>query len=87
MQNGMTPIVLPQTDVDYIMGNALKGVGYQVTVDLEAQTVTDEQGFSASFDFDPFRRNSLLKGLDDIGITLQNSEAIGEFEAARAPRW
>ncbi len=87
MQNGMAPIVLPQDDVDYIMGNALKGVGYKVTVDLESQTVTDDQGFSANFDFDPFRRNSLIKGLDDIGITLQNRDAIDEFEAARAPRW
>ena len=87
MQNGMVPIVLAQSDVDYIMGNALKGVGYQVTVNLETQTVSDEQGFSANFDFDPFRRNSLLNGLDDIGITLQHSNAIDAFETARAPRW
>ncbi len=87
MQNGMVPIVLSQNQVDHIMGNALKGAGYQVTVDLEAQTVSDDQGFSASFEFDAFRRNSLMNGLDDIGITLQNSDAINEFESARAPRW
>ena len=87
MQNGMAPIVLSQPQVDYIMGNALKGVGYEVTVDLENQTVTDDQGFYANFEFDSFRRNSLLKGLDDIGITLQNRDAINEFEAARSARW
>ncbi len=87
MQNGMVPVVLSQSEVDYIMGNALKGVGYEVTVDLENQTVTDDQGFLAKFEFDPFRRNSLMKGLDDIGITLQNSEAIDEFEAVRPARW
>ncbi len=87
MQNGMVPVVLSQSEVDYIMGNALKGVGYEVTVDLENQTVTDDQGFLAKFEFDPFRRNSLMKGLDDIGITLQNSEAIDEFEAVQPARW
>ena len=87
MQNGMVPVVLSQTEADYIMGNALKGVGYELTVDLETQTVFDDHGFSAKFEFDPFRRNSLLKGLDDIGITLQNGEAIDRFEAARSPRW
>ena len=87
MQNGMVPIVLSQNQVDYIMGNALKGVGYQVTVDLETQTVSDDEGFSASFEFDSFRRNSLIKGLDDIDITLQFDDAIDEFESARAARW
>lgn len=87
MQNGMVPIVLSQSEVDYIMGNALKGVGYEITVDLLNQTVNDDQGFEAKFEIDPFRRNSLIEGLDDIGITLQNSDAIDEFEAARPPRW
>ncbi len=87
MQNGMTPVVLMQSDVDYIMGNALKGAGYKVTVDLQTQTVSDDSGFEASFEFDAFRRNSLLKGLDDIDITLQFDEAIAEFETARTARW
>lgn len=87
MQNGMTPVVLMQSDVDYIMGNALKGAGYKVTVDLQTQTVSDDSGFEASFEFDAFRRNSLLKGLDDIDITLQFDDAIAEFETARTARW
>ena len=87
MQNGMVPIVLSQPEVDYVMGNSLKEVGYQVTVDLEAQTISDENDFFTRFEFDPFRRNSLLKGLDDIDITLQFDESIADFEGARTARW
>ena len=87
MQNGMVPVVLSQNEVDHVMGNALKGAGYEVTVDLISQTVSDGQGFEARFEFDGFRRNSLMKGLDDIDITLQFDDAIADFETARAPRW
>ena len=87
MQNGMAPVVLTQSEVDYIMGNAFKGTGYTVTVDLQTQTVSDDLGFKASFEFDAFRRNSLLKGLDDIDITLQFDDAIADFETARTARW
>lgn len=87
MQNGMAPIVLEQSEVDLIMGKSIQRNGYTITVDLEQQTISDDDGFQAAFDFDPFRRNSLLKGLDDIDITLQFSPEISEFETARSPRW
>lgn len=87
MQNGMAPIVLEQSEVDLIMGKSIQRNGYTITVDLEQQTVSDDDGFQAIFDFDSFRRNSLLKGLDDIDITLQFSPEISEFETARSPRW
>lgn len=87
MQNGMAPIVLEQSEVDLIMGKSIQRNGYTITVDLEQQTISDDDGFQATFDFDPFRRNSLLKGLDDIDITLQFSPDISEFETARSPRW
>ncbi len=87
MQNGMVPVVLAQDHVDYIMGRALKGVAYQVTVDLESQTVTDEDGLNVGFEIDPFRKNSLLNGLDDIGITLQHGDEIERFESSRVARW
>ena len=87
MQNGMAPVVLSQSEVDYVMGNALKGVGYKVTVDLGTQTVSDDEGFDAKFEFDAFRRNSLIKGLDDIDITMQFDESIDDFESARSARW
>lgn len=84
MQNGMVPVILTQEEVDTIMGKALQRTGYEVTVDLESQTVTDGDGFEAKFEIDPFRRNSLLKGLDDIGLTLEFEDEIAGFEAARA---
>ena len=69
------------------MARSLRGSGYSATVDLESQTVTDDQGLSASFEIDPFRKNSLLKGLDDVGITLDYEESIESFESKRAARW
>ena len=87
MQNGLLPVILDGSEVDTIMARALRGSGYKVTVDLASQTVTDDQGLNASFDVDPFRKNSLLEGLDDVGITLTLGEAIDSFEEKRAARW
>lgn len=87
MQNGMLPVILSESEVDTIMARSLRGYGYKVTVDLESQTVTDDQGLNASFDVDPFRKNSLLEGLDDVGITMGLSEEIDSFEAKRTARW
>ena len=87
MQNGLLPVILSESEVDTIMARALRGSGYKVTVDLESQTVTDDQGLSANFDVDPFRKNSLLEGLDDVGITMSFGEAIDSFEEKRAARW
>ena len=87
MQNGLLPVVLDSSEVDTVMARALRGSGYAATVDLESQTVTDDQGLNAGFDVDPFRKNSLLNGLDDIGITLDYEELIKSFELKRAARW
>ena len=87
MQNGMVPVVLEESTVDAIMGKALQRSGYEVTVDLMNLRVTDSDGLSAEFELDPFRRNSLLNGLDDIGITLTHSDAIDQFEGQRVDRW
>lgn len=87
MQNGMVPVVLEEPEVDEIMGKALRRTGYEVTVDLMNLRVTDSDGLSAVFELDPFRRNSLLKGLDDIGITLAHSDAIDQYESHRGERW
>ena len=59
---------------------------YTLTVDLKAQTVSDTHGFSIGFTVDPFRRELLLNGLDDIGLTLQHEPEITAFEAKR-PQW
>ena len=83
LQNGLLPVRLSEADVDKLMIRAKEVPGYQLTVDLENSTVSDGQGFSASFDLDEFKRYCLLNGLDDIGITLQEADAISAFEAQR----
>ena len=87
MQNGLLPVILDSSEVDTVMARALRGSGYSATVDLESQTVTDDQGLDANFEVDPFRKNSLLKGLDDVGITLNYEDSIESFESNRAARW
>lgn len=82
-QNGLLPVVLSPAEVDAIIARAQEIDGYEVTVDLEAQEVRDAYGFSASFEIDPFRKENLVQGLDDIGLTLRNEEAIADFERAR----
>jgi 3-isopropylmalate/(R)-2-methylmalate dehydratase small subunit len=82
-KNGMLPVRLPEEQVDQLFGRALAPSGYELTVDLERQWVTDEMGLRFSFDVDPFRRLCLLKGLDDIGLTLQHEDKIREHERHR----
>ena len=82
-QNGLLPVALSPAEVDAIIARAQEIDGYEVTVDLEAQEVRDAHGFSASFEIDPFRKENLVQGLDDIGLTLRNEEAIADFERAQ----
>ena len=77
------PVELDDADVAHIMAAALVGNGYEVTVDLEGQEVRDRSGWNARFSIDPFRRHSLLNGLDDIGLTLTLEAEIQAFEEAR----
>ena len=86
IQNGMLPVVLAEEQVRALMRRAQARPGHQATVDLVSQTVTDDEGFAASFDIDPFVRERLLNGLDDIGMTLRLDDAITAFEQRR-PRW
>ena len=81
MQNGLITIVLSQEKVDKIMTNAIRVPKYKLTVNLETQNVSDNNDFSSDFDFDQFRKDSILKGLDDIGITLQFEKEISNFES------
>ncbi len=86
IQNGMLPVVLPEEQVNELLRRAQERSGYQATVDLVEQRVTDDDGFSASFDIDPFVRERLLNGLDDIGMTLTHDDDISAYEASR-PGW
>ena len=83
-QNGLLPVALSADEVAMLMRRTQDAPGYRLTVDLQAQTVSDGQGFEAHFDIDPFRRERLLQGLDDIGLTLQHADSIAAFEAARS---
>ena len=82
-KNGILPIALPQAEVDKLMSDAKQGNGTVLTINLEAQTITRPNGETISFDVDPFRKNCLIEGLDDIGLTLKKSEKIDVFEAER----
>jgi 3-isopropylmalate/(R)-2-methylmalate dehydratase small subunit len=82
-KNGILPIALPQAEVDKLMSDAKQGNGTVLTINLEAQTITRPNGETISFDVDPFRKNCLIEGLDDIGLTLKKREKIDDFEAER----
>jgi 3-isopropylmalate/(R)-2-methylmalate dehydratase small subunit len=79
-KNGILLVTLPEDQVQTLLDRAATTDNYQLTVSLEDQTVKDEQGFSASFSIDPFRRYCLLEGLDDIGLTLRHAAALDTFE-------
>ena len=64
----------------------LKLTKYKITVNLEKQIIYDDLGFESSFDFDYFRKESILKGLDDIGITLEFEDEINNFES-KLKKW
>jgi 3-isopropylmalate/(R)-2-methylmalate dehydratase small subunit len=76
-QTGLLVVTLPAEEVRELMGSS------ELTVDLEAQTISDPAGRTVAFDFDPFLRHRLLNGLDDIALTLEHEPAITAFEAGR----
>ena len=79
-KNGLLPIVLDADIVDQLFQEMYASEGYQLTVDLEAQVVRKPDGTEFAFEVDAFRKHCLLEGLDDIGLTLQDAEAIRAFE-------
>lgn len=82
VKNGILPVVLPQEAIDRLMEVAREG--HEITVDLDTQTVTTPFQDRFTFDIDPFRKHCLLNGLDEIALTLDSQQAIGQFEQARA---
>jgi 3-isopropylmalate/(R)-2-methylmalate dehydratase small subunit len=81
VKNGILPVVLPQEAVDRLLDVARQGE--PISVDLEHQTVTTAFQDRFTFALDPFRRDCLLGGLDEVGLTMARGEAIGGFEAQR----
>ena len=82
-QNGFLPVALPENIVRQLLDRAEQEPGYELTIDLEHQTVADERDTLASFDIDPAVKHRLLNGLDDIGLTLQHASDIAAFEQRR----
>ena len=80
-KNGVLPIALDESIIDDLFARAGQE-GYQLTVDLESQTISDESGLNVAFEVDGFRRHCLLNGLDDIALTLQHESKITDFELA-----
>jgi 3-isopropylmalate/(R)-2-methylmalate dehydratase small subunit len=80
-KNGIVLIRLSEEQVALLLNRAATTPNYQPTVSLEAQTVTDDEGFHATFEIDPFRKFCLTEGLDDIGLTLRHASALDAFEA------
>jgi 3-isopropylmalate/(R)-2-methylmalate dehydratase small subunit len=83
-KNGLLPVILTEEQVDILFNEMNAEEGYQLSVDLHAQTVTSDSGHVFSFELDEFRKECLLKGLDEIGLTLQEADAIKAYEADRA---
>jgi 3-isopropylmalate/(R)-2-methylmalate dehydratase small subunit len=81
-KNSMLPIRLSEEMVEELFSRAAEHPGYRLTADLESCTLSDEHGFSTAIEVDAFRRTNLLKGLDDIGLTLEHEADITAYEAA-----
>jgi len=82
-KNGLLPIVLGAEQVDELFRQCETNEGYRLKVDLAAQTITTPDGETIAFDVDPFRKECLLNGWDDIGLTLRHADEIRAFEAKR----
>lgn len=79
-KNGILPVVVTEEQLKALLDDASRGSNATLTVDLEAQTISGPDGGTISFDIDPARKNALLQGLDDVGLTLEKAPAISTFE-------
>jgi 3-isopropylmalate/(R)-2-methylmalate dehydratase small subunit len=83
-KNGMLPIRLSEEQVEELFQREQKHRPYELAADLASCTLSDNHGFKATFDVEPFRRHCLLNGLDDIGLTLEHEAKITAYEKAHA---
>ena len=83
-KNGILLVRLTEEEIDNLFRRAAEHEGYQLTVDLEAKTITDSYGLVQPFEIDDFRRTRLLNGLDDIALTLQHEDEIAAYEKAHS---
>ncbi|MAZ89834.1 MAG: 3-isopropylmalate dehydratase small subunit [Cellvibrionaceae bacterium] len=82
-KNGLLPIILDAEIVEQLFQEMYAREGYELSIDLATQSVSTPSGESFSFEVDEFRKHCLLNGLDDIGLTLQEADAIRSYEAQR----
>ncbi len=82
-KNGLLPIVLPDFHLDHLFQEVAAHLGYRLAIDLPAQTVTTPSGQVMRFDVEPFRKDCLVNGWDDIGLTLRRQDAIRAYEERR----
>ncbi|MFC5467703.1 3-isopropylmalate dehydratase small subunit [Cohnella suwonensis] len=83
-KNGILPIKLSEEQVDDLFKRTEAQEGYKLNVDLENKVITSEDGLNIPFELDEHRRQFLLQGLDDIGLTLKHEASISAYEAKRA---
>ena len=83
-KNGLLPVILSEQQLDVLFAEMYADEGYQLTIDLVEQTVVCPSGESFAFEIDEFRKDCLVKGLDEIGLTLQSAQAIKDYEKTRA---
>lgn len=79
-KNGILPIQLSEQQIEDLFQREATNKPWSLTVDLENNLITDDKGLSITFDLDAFRKNCILNGLDDIGLTLQHEDKITEYE-------
>ena len=79
-KNGILLVTLPEEQVQALLDRASSRDGYKLTVSLEENTIGEAEGFKTSFSIDPFRRDCLLQGLDDIGLTLRHAAELDKYE-------
>jgi 3-isopropylmalate/(R)-2-methylmalate dehydratase small subunit len=77
---GILPIKLDNAIMDQLFANTYEQDGYQLSIDLESQTIKDKDGLEIKFDINPFQKHKLLNGLDDIGLTLLKEDLILTYE-------
>ena len=82
-KNGLLPIRLSEAQVDRLFADINAFPGYELVIDLPEQTVGANGELIASFEIDAFRKHCLVNGLDEIGLTLQQADAIRAYEARR----
>ena len=79
-KNGILPIKIPKVDLEKLMENTDKGANATITIDLKVQEISDSDGNKISFEIDSFKKECLINGLDDIGLTMKKSDKIAKYE-------